>query len=71
MHSGAIPDSSLRASSSYDDSSVGPSYGRYALRNRFLDVLSRHVIRRRTAGTVPCRVDAVSVVFFSVRSKRS
>ena len=28
MHSGAIPDSALRASSSYDDSSVGPSYGR-------------------------------------------
>jgi len=31
MQSGAIPDSALRASSSYDDSSVGPSYGRCAL----------------------------------------
>ena len=30
MQSGAIPDSALRASSSYDDSSVGPSYGRYS-----------------------------------------
>ena len=30
MQSGAIQDSALRASSSYDDASVGPSYGRYA-----------------------------------------
>ena len=50
MHSGAIPDEAITASSSYDSISVGPAFGRYLTTSartfgyvitRVLDVLKR------------------------------
>ena len=46
MHSGAIADNAITASSSYDSASVGPSNGRYALHSYIILVYSAPFGRR-------------------------